>query len=174
MWNLLKSLFVGRGSSPPAGGTSSARREKRYIQREGQAVETDKVFDAWTSGDLSEMVNALGVKTNLVDRHFLLMGIVNHTYKHRKDRRMRDLCKQISELHIQEFRRIAPALRKDMGGILPRVTTFQHYVTVLTEDGEYDKAIEVCRNAIAFGLHDGTKSGFPGRIARINKKRGRK
>jgi len=171
MWNLLKSIF-GRSTSPaPTGGSSDRRCAKRHIQREGEIVETDRVFDAWTSGELAEMVNALEVKTNLVDRHFLLMGIVNHTYKQRKDRKMRDLCKTVSELHMREFRRIAPSLRKDMGGSLPRVTTFQHYATVLTEDGEYDKAIDVCQKAISFGLHDGTQSGFEGRIARIEKKR---
>ena len=65
---------------------------------------------------------------------------------------------------------LALALKEDMGGTLPRVTTFQHYATVLTEDGEYEKAISICEKALEYGLHDNTKSGFEGRIERIKKK----
>ena len=50
---------------------------------------------------------------------------------------------------------------------------FPYLATVLTEDGHYDEAIEVCRKAINFGLDDGTKSGFAGRIERIRKKQHR-
>jgi hypothetical protein len=57
-----------------------------------------------------------------------------------------------------------------MGGISPRVTTFQHYATILTEDEEYEKAISICEKAIEYGLLDNTASGFEGRIARIRKK----
>ena len=146
---------------------------KRYVLRMGVLVETDEVFEAWSSGDLSQMLKVLTTRTNFVDRHFLLMSIVNVAYRNRKsDSKMRDLCKRISELHIQEFPNIAPALSKEMGGFLPWVTTFQHYATVLTEDGEFQKAIEVCEKAIIYGLHDGTQSGFEGRIVRIKKKIG--
>ncbi|MFU8815520.1 MAG: hypothetical protein ACNA7W_09250 [Pseudomonadales bacterium] len=62
----------------------------------------------------------------------------------------------------KEFPSVAPGL--------PRVPTFQKYATLLTEDGEYGTAIEVCRRAISFGLEDGTKAGYEGRIARIEKK----
>jgi hypothetical protein len=70
--------------------------------------------------------------------------------------------------HIAEFGKIAPALEKEMG-FLPRVITFQHYATLLTEDGKYDDAIDICNTALKFGLDDGTKSGFQGRIERIKK-----
>ena len=77
----------------------------------------------------------------------------------------------IAEMHIAEFPQIVGPLEKDMDGVLPRVSTFQHYATLLTEQSKFDRAIEVCETAIRFGLHDGTKAGFEGRIDRINKKR---
>ena len=83
---------------------------------------------------------------------------------------MREICREISERHVQDFDRIAPALKKDMDGLLPRVSTFQQYATLLSEANEYERAIEVCERAMAFGLTDGTQSGFAGRIARIRKK----
>lgn len=148
------------------GGSES----KTYVTRQGQSMEADDVFHAWTSGSLGKMVDALESKSNLIDRHFLLMGIVDQTYKNRSDTENAALLQKVAEMHLSEFPTIKPALEKEMDGILPRVTTFQKYATFLTEKGEYEKAIEVCEQAIAHGLHDGTKSGFEGRIERIKKK----
>ncbi|MNG23879.1 hypothetical protein D3C84_1085370 [compost metagenome] len=110
-------------------------------------------------------------KANLVDRHFLLMSLVDQSYKHCKDdSELEKLCAEISEQHIQEFPEIKPALVKSLGGIIPRVTTFQKYATLLTEQSNFDRAVEVCEMAISHGLHDGTKGGFEGRIERIKRK----
>jgi hypothetical protein len=143
---------------------------ERWITRQGREVAPDAVFDAWTSGDLGTMLGVAEHKTNLIDRHFLLLNIVGLTYKGRADSEMRSLCRKFSEMHLAEFDRIAPALKEDMGGVLPRVPTFQHFATVLAEDGENERAIEVCRRAISYGLSDGTQSGYDGRIARIQKR----
>ncbi|XPF94265.1 hypothetical protein ACM9HF_19990 [Colwellia sp. RE-S-Sl-9] len=116
------------------------------------------------------MLKAVDSKTNLIDRHFLLLSIVRATYKLRKEEKYRSLCVEYSEKHLQEFPEIAPALKENMGGFLPRVTTFQNYATVLSENNNFDKAIEVCQQALSYGLHDNTKSGFNGRIVRIEKK----
>jgi hypothetical protein len=142
-----------------------------YIYRMGHHIKADKVFIAWSSGDLNKMLTAMPVKTNPIDRHFLLQTIVELTYKRRKEPEMRRICREIAEKHISEFSALAPALKQDMGGDLPRVPTFQHFATLLTEDGQYDYAERVCNIAIDYGLHDGTQSGFEGRIEKIKKKR---
>jgi hypothetical protein len=143
---------------------------KTYVTREGQAMEADDAFHAWTSGNLDEMVRALKTKTNLIDRHFLLMSIVDQAYKNRSDPDSADLLRKVAEMHVSEFPQIKPALKKEMDGILPRVTTFQKYATFLTDNKEYEKALQICEQAISEGLHDGTKSGFEGRIKRIKRK----
>ncbi|UYG09090.1 hypothetical protein [Halomonas sp. M4R1S46] len=134
-------------------------------------MRADEVFEARTSDDLERMKKARSQKTNPIDRHFLLMGIVEKAYKKRSDPDMVKLCSETAEQHIREFPDIAPALRQDMDGILPNVTTFQTYAKLLQERGEYSRAIEVCEEAMRYGLHDGTKSGFEGRIERIKKAR---
>ncbi|HBR10547.1 TPA: hypothetical protein DD712_04800 [Candidatus Acetothermia bacterium] len=83
----------------------------------------------------------------------MLQSIVTATYKLRKDEKYRKLCVEYSEKHLNEFSGIAPALKEDIGGNLPRITTFQHYATVLTEDGKFEKAINICNQAIKYGLH---------------------
>jgi len=168
---LVVALFaLASRAREPTGSNNGQAKPRSFTIREGKAVPTDAAFDAWTSADLQKMLKALGTRTNKIDRHFLLQGIVQQCYKARSDPKLRAKCLEIGRLHLEEFPSIAPALKRDMGGTLPRVSTFQHLSTVLTEDGEYEKAIEVCEIAKRFGLHDGTKSGFDGRIARIRKK----
>lgn len=141
-----------------------------YTIRGGKSVPTDEAFDAWTSGDLGRMLRALDVKTNPVDRHFLLLGIAEQTFKRRSDPSMARDCARISDLHLAEFPQLAPALKSEFNGVFPRVPTFQNYSSLLVEKGQFDKAIEVCQSALRYGLHDGTQSGFQGRIARIRRK----
>jgi len=143
--------------------------QKRYIWRDEQLTEADSVFDAWTSGDLKAMLAQIKQNTNFIDRHFLLMNIVGQTYKNREDKQMRTICHQIAQMHIKEFPKIKPALEKDLG-TLPGVPTFKQYATVLTEEERFSEAIAVCEAAIKFGLSDGTKGDFQGRIEKIKKK----
>jgi len=145
-------------------------RPKGVTWRMGKVVPTDDVFDAWTSLDLDAMLLALSTPTNPIDRHFLLQSIVQTTYKSRKDPKMHGVFLEIARQHTQEFSKLTTALRQEFDGVLPRVVTFQYLATVLAEDGELDEAIKVCQTAIQYGLHDGTKTGFEGRIQRIRKK----
>ncbi len=82
---------------------------------------------------------------------------------------MRTICHQVAQIHIKEFPNIKPALEKDLG-TLPRVPTFQQYATILTEEERFSEAIAVCEAAIKFGLSDGTKGDFQGRLEKIKKK----
>jgi len=141
-----------------------------FAIRGGKSVPTDAVFDAWTSGNLKRMLRALELRTNLIDRHFLLLSIVEQTYRLRSDPKMAADCARVSEIHLAEFQQIAPALKAEFDGVLPQVPTFQNYATLLTEQGDFGRAAWVCELALYYGLDDGTKSGFSGRIERIRKK----
>ncbi len=166
MWTFLKRIL---GHTSPAGDRGDAF-PKASVWRDGKRVEVGPVFRAWTSQDLDAMLKVLTAPSNPIDRHFLLQGIVNATYKRRSEAAMAVKCAEVAELHLSEFPEIAPALERDLG-ILPRVVTFQLYATLLTERGDFDRAVAVCERAIEYGLQDGTKSGFRGRIERIRKMR---
>lgn len=140
-----------------------------FISRNGKNLPADEVFHAWTSRELQRMLAARRIQTHPIDRHFLLMGIVAQAYARRSEGEMRELCLETARQHIAEFGAIAPVLADDMGGSLPRVSTFAQLSTVLFEDGLFDEAVSVCEKALSFGLHDGTKGDFPARIARIRK-----
>ena len=167
MWDLLKSLFSGSAAHSGSSGSTS----EAWILRDGKSVRADEAFFASDSQDLPRMLSALEVKTNEIDRHFLLMAIVSETYKHRSDPELAQTCARVAETHIAEFPQIAGPLKKESDGVLPRVPTFQHYAALLAEQTKFDRAIEVCEIALRFGLNDGTKTGFEGRIKRIQKMR---
>ncbi len=134
----------------------------------------DEVFEAWSSGDFDRMLGVLGKKTNPIDRHFLLMSIVDIAYKSRHYSEMAAKCLEIAQLHLSEFSEIAPAIKRMAGGTMPAVTTFQRYATLLCERGEFERAIKVCETAVMYGLRDGTKAGFAARIDRIRAARAKR
>ena len=144
-------------------------KAKSYYLRDGALVESDERREALNSGDLDRMLKQLYKKGDPVDTHFLYLQLIDQAYSHRKEPVMRALFKKLAIEHVEKFDSIREQLIKEIG-ILPRVPTFQYLATVYTEDCEYEKAIEVCEKAIAFGLNDGTKGGYLGRIERIMKK----
>jgi hypothetical protein len=160
-----------RPSTTKSSGAERLRPAARHVSFENRSVEEAR--EAWLSGDLQRMINALDSKASLVDRHFLLQTVVQETYRLRSEPRMADKCLEVAQTHCDEFSSIVGELRtwsSESGHDLPRVSTFQHYATLLTERGEFDRAIQVCESAIGFGLDDGTKGGYAGRIERIKKK----
>jgi hypothetical protein len=160
---VLKSLASSSSEMKSSEGTS--------VIRGGKSVAADQVFDAWTSNDMGKMLKALENQTNPVDRHFLLLSIVEKAYRGRTDPRSRLLCLEIARRHMAEFPALAPALKRDMGdGTLPQVHSFKYLSTLLSEDGQYDEAIRVCEWALGYGLDDGTAGGFSARIERMKKK----
>ncbi len=140
------------------------------VERLGRFIEADEAFEAWMSGDLARMLAARAVRTNPIDRHFLLQGIVKETYRLRSDPSMRNLCIETGMTHLSEFLQIGPALAADMGGRLPRVPSFAWLSTALAEVGQVREAVDVCERAERFGLEDGTKGGYRGRADKLRKR----
>lgn len=142
----------------------------RYITRYGQPIPPDEVYDASISKDIPRMIKALRLKTNLVDRHFLLLTLGEEAYKKRDEDQYRSLFIKVVKQHLDEFPKIAVALRKDFNGILPRVPTFQKFVILMTKLEEYEEAIDACKLALYYDLEDTSKGGFAERLEKIKKK----
>ena len=142
-----------------------------YMHREGKLQPADEGFNAWMSGDLGRMEEALKGRANNVDRHFIYLQICKAAYKGRSDPNVRAKFLRYAREHVASFPKLLPSLKREFNGRLPRVPTFQQLATVLAEEGDFDEAIEICKLAMGYGLVDGTKSGFQGRIARLERKR---
>lgn len=132
--------------------------------------DTNVAIHTPTAGYLDQILGELDNKMHRLERHDYLCKVVEDAYKERTKKSTAKILEYMAELHIKEFSKIRPVLKKAANGTLPRVPTFQKYAIFLTERGDYQRAIDVCQTAIGFGLSDGTKGGFPERIKRIRKK----
>jgi len=144
-------------------------------------LETSEVVEHIRDGDLQELPNEvmaddlesiiakLSNEQEPLARHFLFQEIVENAYKHRADDRQRSLFIHYAEMHVDEFDKIVPDLKEKFGDS-PKAITFQYLATILTEDGYFQKAVDICDLALKYGLHDGTKTGYKGRIKRIQRK----
>lgn len=128
-----------------------------------------EVRAAEMSRDLHQMVPALEIATDPIDRHFLLMAIVEEAYRRRREPEAAELCANVAEMHVNEFSKLVPALKRYTGQV-PEVPTFQIYSQLLADRGEYDKAVWVCEQALEYEVGDRTKTGYRGRVERIRKK----
>jgi hypothetical protein len=144
--------------------TTTQKTEESVQEREGD------VKTAIASGDLDEMLKAVSFPSTPIDRHFLLQKIVEVTYKKRQEPETRKLFTQYARMHLDEFSNFIPPLEEQFGGKLPNVPTFKLFVISLEEEGKYDDAIKVCKQALEYGMDDETKTGFEGRIERIRRK----
>lgn len=173
MLSFFKGIFSSPKLSQPVETDKSATSPSVFVFRGGEAVPPDEAFFARFSGDIERMLAALDVITNPIDRHFLLQTIVQEAYRERAQPKMAHICSTIAEKHLDEFPGLHEALLLNCG-VLPRVSTFQHYATLLTERGEFERAMWVCQQAMSYGLQDNTKSGYEGRIQRIQKAQARR
>lgn len=154
------------------------------IQRFGQTVEADAAFFAAGGIDLDAKRAALTVKTNAVDRHYLLASLVELLFQMRKDRP--DLVPELIEtarMHIDELPALLPAIRqhreltharmvadeaaraarlqcapRPLSSFDPNETfaieTFAHLRVVLCQLGRFDEARDLGRQAVAVGYAD--------------------
>lgn len=147
---------------------------QRYVTRDGKQLPADAVFEAWTSGDLARMAQALDMPTNPIDRHMLLLNFVMAAYKRRDEPGCREALKLVAQQHLEEFDLLEGPVVRQADGFRPGVPSFRMYVTVLAEDGEYAKALDACERAEALGVEDGTKGGWAARKQRIEKQAAKK
>ena len=118
-----------------------------------------------------EYCNKIYEKATPVDKHFFLMGAADCYYKQRESRE--DALALVEKYHMMDvklFPQYKGPLVKDMGGILPRIPSFQQLAIMYEKAGRYQDAIDICKLAMNYGLTDTTKSGYAGRLEKLQKK----
>ena len=158
----------------PAAHKPVPSKEKRPA-REPQAVETqpppEETLDGIiASGRPEAMQAALSRTDDPWQRHLLYTALVETAYKQRKQTADRVAVLTYAGRSIDEFERIEPVLRAKSGDEAVQAPVFKMMAITLDENQAYDEAVEVCQKALHWGLDDGTKTGFKGRMARIRRK----
>jgi hypothetical protein len=117
------------------------------------------------NGDLVALVAHLEQERDLVERECFYVGTINMTY-----RDYPQVAIAIGTRYIEEYYQTPEPFgsgRPPNGDILKRlVLLFDPFQYEGDEDytGSRELAIWVCRFALAFGVSDGTKKGFQGRL----------
>ena len=114
----------------------------------------NRVFDAWSGGDLSKMLHVLDEPASPLDRHFLLMGIVTEAYKLRQIPEMAALCERIGRLHLKELHSLFPHVSASVKGAPLDVYTFDRLFRVLSLKEDYEGAAEVLELAVKMDIGD--------------------
>jgi hypothetical protein len=122
------------------------------------------------SDDLNGLIDATKRPLEPIERHRLLTKIVEKTYKQLTDVCMKKIFHRFASIHLNEFPDLAPALKAAHRGSLPPAPTFKLSAMVFEEEENYQAAMGVCKIALEYGIDDGTKSGFSGRLKRLQKK----
>jgi hypothetical protein len=122
------------------------------------------------SDNLNGLIDATKKPLEPIQRHRLLTKIIEKTYKQRTDVCMKKIFHRFARIHLNEFPDLAPALKTAHRGSLPHIPTFKLSAMVFEEEENYQAAMGVCKMALEYGIDDGTKSGFSGRLKRLQKK----
>lgn len=120
--------------------------------------------------DLDRMIAALHDEEDPLGRHRLLTGIVEASHRQRDSAAMNKVFMRFAELHVNELPGMAPALTAAGAGKLPRVPAFKLLAMALEREKRFAEAAKVCAQALDLGLEDGTKTGFRGRLKRLQRK----
>lgn len=136
-------------------GTSDARR----------------VEEALGAGDLSVMETALQEVGDPIHRNLLLSRLVAGHYRLRSEPGHREAFYRVAHEQIEEASAILNAIEATGRQRPDQIDAFKSVAIALDEDERYDEAIALCKEALSLGLEDGTKTGFEGRIARLEKSR---
>lgn len=146
----------------------------KTTRRFGQPVLVDEVFEAWTSKDVARMRAATRLRTNGVDRHYLLQSLIGELYKLRKQPASRQELFSYGALFLAEAPTlIAELVRHDAMQIrslqqeenrqaerhgrvaqqfsrepeVPHIEAFILLIRAHCEDERYEEARDVARRA---------------------------
>lgn len=114
--------------------------------------------------ELSEklIVNALKYEKNTVKRHDIANALIDFYYKKRHD--VSGSIKKCEHLCLQNIELIRRKKIKE------NTESFKRLAIIYEDKQKYNEAIGISKMALKLGLNDGTKSGFEGRIEKLESK----
>lgn len=178
IFNFLK-LSKKNNSRNRKSSNESYQRDK-YLEAMKEIEEKKFVNDKRTKELYGKLDNL--TKNALIDRHFYYNNVIDYYYGLRdKEIDAIDKCIHYCKEDIKITPQVLNLMKSDKmfkhyneeGKLVftpPRFPSFQRLAIIYDSQGKYQEAINVCKKAIKHNLKDGTKTGFEGRIKRLEKK----
>lgn len=121
--------------------------------------------------DLAEKIlnKALEESSNPVDLHYTYDALIKLYYQLRDRQGYLEKCIEICHYDIDLYENLLREKEEfqDEGTKIP---AFRRLAIIYEKQEKYQKALEIARKASSYGLSDTTKTGFSGRIERLEKK----
>ena len=151
-----------------AAATDKLTRKKSGKTEDSASVQEQEPEEAVEIEDPAQVKSMLKSETDPLSRHLLYEQGVALAYKKRKtDAGMKALVLELAQGYVDEFSKLKKEVLASYGNGIP---VFKQLAICLEEEREFKKAVDVCETALFHGLDDGTKTGYKGRIERLNKK----
>lgn len=134
----------------------------------------DSCFGAWAEWAISKkmyvfaekmLLYAEQNKSTALRYHFVCNSFIKLYYKQRDSRpdaieKTKEYCLK----DIKQYSKYARQLHKDGKAQVP---SFKQLCIIYEKEKNYAAAIEICKKAIKYELHDGTKADFSGRLEKL-------
>jgi hypothetical protein len=132
---------------------------------------TDEQFDSLiVEKEPKKMAAALKQVSHPLHRHQLLTALIRHYYPKRDQAQARTHLYQYGKVYLAEFKGLAPSLKKEAAPEQAEAPALKCLAIAMEEDHRFDEALDICRTAQQWNIEDGTKTGYAGRMRRIQKK----
>lgn len=136
------------------------------------ALDADTAAETVVEGSTDEMATAVTQAAAPESPGEELTGLADAVlaaYPNRKDPDQHRVILDAGRKFVEKTRGAA-RFESDDPDATHRQSVYKMLAITLEEDLELDEALSICRIALEQGLSDGTKTGFAGRIDRLNKK----
>jgi hypothetical protein len=135
-------------------------------------MESSDLHKAPDSTPLQQENHFLDTVTDSGERHRLYTRLIETAYRNRRESE-EDLntAMTLSTQYVDEFDSLKQAVVETMEEGDRIVPVFRMLAIMLEDARAYDQAVDICRQAQAHGIEDGTRTGFEGRIKRLMKKK---
>ena len=141
--------------------------------RQQQSTKTTKsepeVQLDWANANLSKALEQQQSASNAQETYTAVIAAISECYKQRKSQQYLIYGYSLADQFIESFQQYLAYRTENNITTALKGTAFMQLATLAQDNGNFDDAIEICNQAIANKLSDGTVTGFEGRIKRIEK-----
>lgn len=135
-----------------------------WFQSKRKDETTQKIISYVNTYNIYEKSN------DIEDKHFYLIQVIQYYY-HPRSPEIHNalLAKKYAYEDIELFTKNVNIFKS--AGTIARDPSFKILALILEKEKNYKEAIRICELALKYEQDDGTKSGFEGRMEKLNKKR---
>ncbi len=134
-----------------------------WFQSKRKDETTQKIISYVNTYNIYEKSN------DIEDKHFYLIQVIQYYYHPRSPEIHNSLlAKKYAYEDIELFTKNVNIFKS--AGTIARDPSFKILALILEKEKNYKEAIRICELALKYEQDDGTKSGFEGRMEKLNKK----